>query len=80
MRLDLRDFRDYSPYFQILEAISLGYTKVSEIANYSYIQPKDVFYYLKTLEKLDIVERKIPLFIFKKEGEERYVCNQGQLF
>ncbi len=71
------ELRDYATYFQILEAISLGYTKVSEIANYSYIQPKDIFYYLKTLEKLDIIERKIPLFSKRKEKKGVYVIKDN---
>ena len=71
------ELRDYATYFQVLEAISLGYTKITEIANYSYIQPKDVSYYLKTLEKLDIVERRVPLFSKRKEKKGIYIIKDN---
>ena len=52
---------DYSTYLQVLEAISLGYNRVNEIGNYTFIQPKDVFFYLKNLISLGIVRRVVPL-------------------
>ena len=52
------ELREPETYFQILEAISLGYTKVVEIANYSYLQAKDVSSYLSVLEDIGFVRKE----------------------
>ena len=45
-------------YFQILEAISLGYTKGVEIANHSFLEAKDVYSYLSILEDKGFVRKE----------------------
>jgi AAA+ ATPase superfamily predicted ATPase len=55
------ELRDYSTYLSILEAIARGNTRLSEIANYSKIQAKDLPKYLNVLIRLDIVERVFPV-------------------
>ncbi len=55
------ELRDYTTYVQVLEAISLGYNRVTEIANYAFLQPKDVHFYLKVLSSLGIVRRIVPV-------------------
>ena len=60
------ELRDYSTYFQILEAIALGYTKITEIGNYAFIEAKDVYFYLKNLRGLGIVERATPILALRK--------------
>ena len=60
------ELRDYSTYFQILEAIALGYTKITEIGNYAFVEAKDVYFYLKNLMSLGIVERVIPILAPRK--------------
>ena len=60
------ELRDYSTYFQILEAIALGYTKITEIGNYAFVEAKDVYFYLKNLMSLGIVERVIPILTPRK--------------
>ena len=60
------ELRDYSTYFQILEAIGLGYTKITEIGNYAFIEAKDAYFYLKNLMNLGIVERVIPILTPRK--------------
>ncbi len=60
------ELRDYATYLQVLEAISLGYNKVTEIANYAFLQPKDVHFYLKVLSSLGIVRRIIPVLSPRK--------------
>jgi len=55
------ELRDYSSYFSILEAIAKGNSKLSEIANFSRIQAKDLPKYLSVLMKLDIVEKNYPI-------------------
>ena len=66
------ELRDYTTYFQILEAIALGYTKITEIANYSFIHAKDVYSYIKVLEKMDIVKRETPLLSSRKSKRGIY--------
>ncbi|MEM3453096.1 MAG: ATP-binding protein [Candidatus Hadarchaeum sp.] len=72
MRLLSDELRDYSTYIQVLEAIALGYNKVNEIANYALVQPKDVFFYLKVLSSLGIVERTVPIFSPRKAKRGSY--------
>jgi len=55
------ELRDYSTYFSILEAIVNGNTKISEIANFSKVEAKDLPKYLNVLIKLGIVERIVPV-------------------
>ena len=60
------ELRDYSTYLQILEAIALGYTKITEIGNYAFVEAKDVYFYLKNLMSLGIVKRVIPVLAPRK--------------
>jgi AAA+ ATPase superfamily predicted ATPase len=66
IRLLSDELRDYSTYIQVLEAIGLGYNRINEIANYAFVQPKDVFFYLKVLSSLGIVKRITPIFSPRK--------------
>jgi len=52
------ELREPETYFQILEAISLGHTKVVEIANYSYLQAKDASSYLSILGDIGFVRKE----------------------
>ena len=52
------ELREPETYLQILEAISLGYTKVVEIANYSYINAKDISSYLSILIDIGFIKRE----------------------
>jgi AAA+ ATPase superfamily predicted ATPase len=55
------ELRDYATYLSILEAIAKGSARLSEIANFSKIQAKDLPKYLNVLTKLDLVERVYPI-------------------
>ena len=55
------ELRDYSSYLSILEAIARGNSRLSEIANFSKIQAKDLPKYLNVLMKLDIIEKVYPI-------------------
>jgi len=55
------ELRDYSSYLSILEAIARGNSRISEIANFSKIQTKDLPKYLNVLMRLDIVEKVHPI-------------------
>ena len=52
------ELREPETYFQILEAISMGYTKVVEIANYSFLEAKNVAAYLSILGDMGLVKRE----------------------
>ncbi len=56
------ELRNVSTYFTILEAISRGKNRVTEIANYSYVDAKEIAAYLSVLENLGLVKRILPLF------------------
>ena len=56
------ELRNIGTYFTILEAISKGKNKVTEIANYAYIDAKEMVSYLHTLENLGFVRKITPLF------------------
>ncbi len=52
-----QEVRETSTYSSILNAIALGYTKVSEIASLAGVSSKTISKYLQLLEQLDIIER-----------------------
>ena len=66
LNLLMEELRDYSTYVQVLEAISLGYNRITEIANYAFLRPKDVPFYLNVLSSLGIVRRVVPVLSSKK--------------
>jgi len=55
------ELRDISTYLAILEAIAMGKTRVSDIANYTKVRVNDLPKYLKVLMKLGLIEREIPI-------------------
>lgn len=77
LRLLSDELRDYSTYIQVLEAIGLGYNRINEIADYAFIQPKDVFFYLKVLSSLGIVKRIVPIFSPKRVKRGLYVIDDN---
>ncbi len=52
------ELREPETYYQILEGISLGHTRPTDIANYSYMNPKDVSSYLSILRDLGFVKKE----------------------
>ncbi|MGQ4834289.1 MAG: ATP-binding protein [Candidatus Asgardarchaeia archaeon] len=62
------EFDEPETYYAITEAISHGYTRVSEIANYCFMEAKNVSKYLKILGDLEIVQREFPIFSKKRKG------------
>lgn len=61
------ELREPVTYHQILEAISLGHTKVTDIANYSYMEAKDLASYLSRLIDLGFVERERSILDTKRK-------------
>ncbi len=56
-----QELRTPNLYFAILKAIAWGNTKVSNIANDSGLEVPLVNKYLKTLERLQLVKREVPI-------------------
>jgi len=57
----MEELRSPTTYGQIIEAIALGKTRLSEIASYVMMEPKDLPAYLKVLSNLGIVKREVPV-------------------
>ena len=57
----MEELRSPTTYGQIIEAIALGKTRLSEIASYVMMEPKDLPAYLRVLSDLGIIKREIPV-------------------
>jgi AAA+ ATPase superfamily predicted ATPase len=55
------ELREPSVYMSVVEAIANGATKVTEIANRCYINAKDIPKYLQVLQRLQLVQRVVPI-------------------
>lgn len=55
------ELRDPSTYFNILNAIANGATRVSEIATKAFLDAKDLPHYLSTLQRLGYIRRERPI-------------------
>ncbi|QDA31468.1 ATP-binding protein [Thermococcus indicus] len=66
------EFREPETYYTILEALARGKTRVNEIAQYSYIEPKNTARYLRILEELGILKRELPVGRKAKRGVYRF--------
>jgi len=69
------ELRDPTNYVIILEAIANGLTKLSEISNYTFIEPTKLTPYLRTLRYLGIVQRQIPILSSKKARRGIYTIS-----
>ncbi len=69
------ELRAPSTYSLILEAISSGHTRVSEISNYTGIEAKDLPFYLSILSNLGIVKREIPVTETSKSKRGIYLID-----
>lgn len=68
-----QEFREPANYFAILKAISFGYTKQSEIANYTGIDKSIISKYIQNLEEIRIIKKEHPLTDKKeKRKNSRY--------
>ncbi len=56
-----QEFREPANYFSILKAISFGYTRHGEIADYTGIDKTAVTKYIQNLEKVRIVRKEYPV-------------------
>ena len=55
------ELREPSVYMSVVEAIANGATKVTEIANRCYRDAKDIPKYLQVLQRLQLVQRVVPV-------------------
>ena len=61
LNLLFEEFRSPAPYVSILLAITQGYTKFAEIAEFSKIQSHKLPKYLLILERVGIIEKETPI-------------------
>ena len=63
-----QEFRNYNVYFSILNAVSTGKNKPSEIANFIGFPTKNIYVYLENLIRLGFLTKTTPLFDKKNNG------------
>ena len=56
-----QEFREPANYFAILKAISFGYTKQNEIADYTGIEKSIISKYMKNLREVRIIKKEHPV-------------------
>jgi len=66
------EFDDPATYFSILEAVSMGSTRVTEIGNHAFLEPKNTAKYLKILTEMGILKREFSYLMNKKRGIYRF--------
>ncbi|MGQ4915933.1 MAG: ATP-binding protein [Candidatus Asgardarchaeia archaeon] len=74
------EFDEPEMYFSIVEAISHGNTRVTDIANYCFAEAKNISKYLKILSDLEIIRREFPIFSKKKKGGIYQIIDNYFLF
>ena len=72
-----QEFREYNTYFSILNAISFGKNKSSEIAGYIGIESKRLYPYLENLIKLMFISKVTP--IDNRKGAGHYELNDSMI-
>lgn len=71
------ELREPSTYFSILEAISSGNTKQAQIANRIGMPSTALPRYLSTLERLEYIEKIIPVTEFKRSKKTIYKIKEN---
>ncbi|WP_148233422.1 ATP-binding protein [Pyrococcus sp. NA2] len=66
------EFREPETYYTLLEAIAKGKTRVNEIAQHAFLEPKNTARYLRILEDLGILKRELPVGRKAKRGIYRF--------
>jgi AAA+ ATPase superfamily predicted ATPase len=72
------ELRNPPRYLAILESMGSGATRVTEIADKSYISTKDLPKYLRTLQNIQLIEKKQP--ITRKKGKKTIYKISDQFF
>ena len=63
-----QEFKELKTYFAILNAIAYGYTKPTEIANFTGMKTRSIYPYLENLIRLGFIERQVSIFGTQKRG------------
>lgn len=63
-----QEFREMKTYFTILNAISYGNTKPTEIANFAGLNSREIYPYLENLMRLDFIKKVSPVLGKRKAG------------
>ncbi len=66
------EFREPETYYTLLEAVARGKTRVNEIAQHAFLEPKNTARYLRILEDLGILKRELPVGRKAKRGIYRF--------
>ena len=66
------EFREPETYYTLLEAIAKGKTRVNEIAQHAFLEPRNTARYLRILEDLGILRRELPAGRKAKKGIYRF--------
>lgn len=75
-----QEFRDYSTYFSILNAIAIGKNKPSEIADFIGIENKKLYPYLENLVKLGFIIKLLPAFDSRSFGHYELTDNMTEFW
>ncbi len=63
-----QEFKEIKTYFTILNAISFGNTKPTDIANFAGVKTREIYPYLESLIRLNFVRREISIFGKRQNG------------
>ena len=66
------EFDDPVTYYSVLEAVSMGNTRVSDIGNHAFLEPKNTTKYLNILTKLGILKHEFSYGMNRKRGIYRF--------
>ncbi len=66
------EFDDPVTYYSVLEAVSMGNTRVSDIGNHAFLEPKNTTKYLNILTKLGILKHETCYGMARKRGIYRF--------
>ena len=75
-----QEFKEYNTYFSILNAISFGKNKPSEIAGYIGMESKRLYPYLENLIKLMFISKATPIDDRKGAGHYELTDNMMQFW
>jgi len=63
-----QEFKTIKTYFSMIDAISKGNTRPTEIANHCGIESRNIYPYLENLIRLSFVERQVPITLENRSG------------
>jgi len=73
------EFKDVGTYKRILEAIALGNHTPSDIRNHIGVKHSDIMPYLRNLQEVEMIERRIPITENERSRRGRYYLKDRML-